>query len=104
MWSYRNIFLAFCAALFSVSLASAQSSPPDLILFNGKVFTSNVEQLYVEAIAIRGDRIVAVGESSKIKSTAGPSTKLIDLGGRTVIPGINDAHLHMGSSPQTQSS
>jgi predicted amidohydrolase YtcJ len=93
------IFLTLCAALFLASAENAQSSAPDLILFNGKVFTSNVKQLYVEAVAIRGDRIVSVGGSSKIKSIAGPSTKLVDLGGRTVIPGINDAHLHFGIQP-----
>jgi predicted amidohydrolase YtcJ len=96
---YIAIFLTFCAALFLTSSQNAQSSPPDLILLNGKVFTSDVKQLYVEAIAIRGDRIVAVGKSSSIKSSAGPSTKLIDLGGRTVIPGVNDAHVHMGIQP-----
>jgi len=85
--------------MFLASAENAQSSAPDLILFNGKVFTSNVKQLYAEAVAIRGDRIVSVGGSSKIKSMAGPSTKLVDLGGRTVIPGINDAHLHFGIQP-----
>jgi predicted amidohydrolase YtcJ len=96
---YLAIFLALCAALFFTATKNAQSSVPDLILFNGKIFTSDAQQLYVEAVAICGDRIVAVGESSKIKSSAGPSTKLIDLGGRTVIPGINDAHLHLGIQP-----
>ncbi len=93
------IFLALCASLFSTAPANAQSSPPDLVLFNGKIFTSDSAQLYVEAIAIRGDRIIALGKSAAIKSSAGSSTKLIDLGGRTVIPGINDAHLHMGIQP-----
>lgn len=96
---YLAIFLALCAALFFTAAENTQSSAPDLILFNGKIFTSNVQQLYVEAVAIRGDRSVAVGETSKIKSSAGHSTKLIDLGGRTVIPGINDAHLHLGIQP-----
>jgi predicted amidohydrolase YtcJ len=96
---YLAIFLNFCAVLFSAGFTSAQSSAPDLVLLNGKIFTSNTAQLYVEAVAIRGDRIVAVGESAKMKSLAGPATKSIDLGGRTVIPGINDAHLHLGIQP-----
>jgi len=96
---YLAIFLNFCAVLFSAGLTSAQSSAPDLLLLNGKIFTSNASQLYVEAVAIRGDRIVAVGESAKMKSLAGPATKSIDLGGRTVIPGINDAHVHLGIQP-----
>ena len=96
---YLVAFLNFCALLFSAGLATAQSPAPDLILLNGKIFTSNAAQLYVEAVAIRGDRIVAIGESAKIKSLAGPVTKSVDLGGRTVIPGINDAHVHMGIQP-----
>jgi predicted amidohydrolase YtcJ len=96
---YLAAFLNFCAVLFSAGLASAQSSAPDLILLNGKIFTGNTAQLYVEALAIRGDRIVAIGESAKMKSLAGPATKSVDLGGRTVIPGINDAHVHLGIQP-----
>ena len=54
---------------------------------------------YVQALAIRGERIAATGESAKIRTLAGPNTMEIDLGGRTVIPGINDAHNHLGVSP-----
>ena len=72
---------------------------PDLILFNGKVFTSDSAHPYVEALAIGGERIVATGDSNKIKALAGPHTKQIDLAGRTVIPGINDAHMHIELEP-----
>jgi predicted amidohydrolase YtcJ len=68
---------------------------PDLILYNGKIFTSNAAHPYVEALAIRGERISAAGDSVRIKALAGPRTKQIDLGGRTVIPGVNDAHYHI---------
>jgi len=74
--------------------------PPDLILWNGKIFTSNLTNPYAEAIAIRGDRIVAVGESDPIRDLAGPPTAQVDLGGRTVIPGINDAHMHFDIVPR----
>jgi hypothetical protein len=70
---YLAAFLNFCAVLFSAGLASAQSSAPDLILLNGKIFTGNTAQLHVEAVAIRGDRVVAIGESAKMKSLAGPA-------------------------------
>jgi predicted amidohydrolase YtcJ len=53
----------------------------------------------VEALAIRGERIVAADESVKVQALAGPQTKRIDLGGRTVIPGINDAHMHLELQP-----
>ena len=77
----------------------AQTPSTDLILFNGKVFTSNASQPYVEALAIRGDRIVAVGTSKEVVALASRETRRLDLGGRTVIPGINDAHMHLGIEP-----
>src|SRR5208283_3863655 len=87
--------LYFCLCGF----ARGQNPTPDLILFNGKIFTSNDAQPYVEALAIRGERIIATGDSTKIKSLAGPQTKQIDLVGHTVIPGINDAHNHLELQP-----
>jgi predicted amidohydrolase YtcJ len=83
------------------STALSQTTPPDKILFNGKIFTSNATQPYVEALAIRGDRVVAVGASGEIIALAGKETKRIDVGGRTVIPGINDAHVHLSVGPDT---
>src|SRR5580704_7569350 len=83
------------------STALSQTTPPDKILFNGKIFTSNAAQPYVEALAIRGDRVVAVGASREIIVLAGKETKRIDVGGRTVIPGINDAHVHLSVGPNT---
>lgn len=53
----------------------------------------------MQALAIRGDRVIATGDSNKIAALGGPKTKRIDLGGRTVIPGINDAHLHLWIHP-----
>jgi predicted amidohydrolase YtcJ len=73
----------------------AQQPAADLVLLNAKVFTSNAKQPHAEALAIRGERIVAVGSSQEINALAGKDTKQIDLGGRTVIPGINDAHYHL---------
>ncbi len=94
----RKLFVVFALTLLG-SLAMGQEAPPDLILLNGKIFTSDAEHLYVEALAIREGRIVATGTSEKIRSLAGPQTKRIDLGGRVVIPGINDAHHHCEFEP-----
>jgi predicted amidohydrolase YtcJ len=94
---------ALVAALTLGSVAFptfGQQSPPDLILFNAKVFTSNADHLYAEALAIRGDRIVAVGTSKEVTALAGKGTRQIDAGGRTVIPGINDAHDHISVWPE----
>lgn len=79
------------AALFPV-LAAAEA--PDLILHNAKVFTSDPAGLWAEAVAIEGSVIQAVGGNAEVLALAGPGTEIRDLGGRTVIPGLNDAHVH----------
>jgi predicted amidohydrolase YtcJ len=87
---------------FLVTLvASAQQTVPDMVLLNAKVFTSDTARPYVEALAIRGERIAAVGQTKEIAALAGKATKRIDLGGRTVIPGINDAHVHLSAGPDS---
>lgn len=69
---------------------------PDLILTNGKIFTADSTARYVDALAIKGDKIMAVGSNQTIKKLAGVNTKQIDLKGKTVVPGFNDAHDHLG--------
>jgi predicted amidohydrolase YtcJ len=68
-------------------------------LWNGKIFTSDVDHPYVQALAIQGARIIAIGDSAKIKILGTAATRRIDLAGRTVIPGINDAHNHFDIHP-----
>jgi predicted amidohydrolase YtcJ len=87
-----------CVALHA-SVALAATLAPDTILFNGVIFTSARGRPNVQALAIQGDRIEAIGDSEQIKRLAGPRTKQIDLGGRTVIPGLNDAHMHLEVYP-----
>ena len=94
-----KILLGPLALTLLASLLASQQSSPDLILLHSKIFTSDAAQPYVEALAIRGERIVATGTSEKIGALAGPQTKRIDLGGRVVIPGINDAHHHCVFEP-----
>lgn len=79
-------------SLFSFQLCFSQV--PDLILTNGKIFTSNSNQLYVQAIAIKGNKVIASGDKTTIEKLAKPFTKVLDLKGKTVIPGFNDAHYH----------
>lgn len=75
---------------------AGRAQHPDLILTNGKIYTSDTSRRFVQAIAIRGQRIQAMGTSAAIQKLAGPSTRIITLNGRLVIPGINDAHDHVG--------
>jgi predicted amidohydrolase YtcJ len=96
----RKAFLSFSIFCLSISIPTlAQQAKPDLILLNGKIFTSVAAHPYVEALAIRGDRIVATGDTATIRAMAGSATRQIDLHGGTVIPGINDAHHHFSLGP-----
>ena len=67
---------------------------PSLVLFNGKIITVDRSFSIHTAVAIIGDRILAVGNDDQMKTVAGPATRLIDLKGRAVIPGLMDNHLH----------
>ncbi|MFN8565593.1 MAG: amidohydrolase family protein [Anaerolineae bacterium] len=68
--------------------------PPDLVLINGNIATVDDDFSFAQAIAIRGDTILAVGTNEEIQALAMDSTQVIDLGGKTVLPGLIDAHLH----------
>ena len=82
--------------LFSAAVVNAAIAEPSLVLLSGRVFTGDTARPWAEAVAIEGDRISAVGTTAEIKALAGATTKVIDLAGRLVIPGINDAHMHPG--------
>lgn len=66
----------------------------DLIMFNGKLHTQDRAYPQASAIAVRGGRILAVGSDDEIKELARPHSRLVDLGGRRVLPGLSDAHFH----------
>src|SRR5918993_6038628 len=81
--------------LFAVTPASAQPSrTADLILTNGNVYTVNDKRPRAQAIAVKGDRIVFVGTNAAAKRFQGKSTRVVDLRGATVVPGLADAHAH----------
>ncbi len=73
----------------------AQAPAPDLIFTNGKIVTVDERFTIAQALAVRGDRIVAVGSNQDIGRLAGPSTRRVDLRGRTVLPGLIDNHMHL---------
>src|SRR5258706_3168472 len=103
------------ALIMVLSLAAsgtAQNAPEkekpkaDVIFTHGNIYTGIVDTSSLvagtraEAIAIRGDRILAVGTREEVLKTKGSDTKIIDLGGRFVMPGFNDAHLHLAHAGQ----
>src|ERR1700693_5946377 len=88
-------------AILFLILASpvlAQSKPTaDLIITNAKVWTADKANPTAQAVAILADRIVAVGSNADIEVLRGPATKVIDAGGKLLLPGFNDAHVHFVS-------
>ncbi len=89
----RRSALALSSA-FGLSGMTSISKTPDVILTNGRFTTLSPGQPEVEAIAIRGDRIMALGTNDEISGLATAGTRRFDLGGKRVTPGINDAHCH----------
>lgn len=82
-------------ALFLLAIASALSAQTaDTIYHNARIVTVDAGFRIVSGLAVKGDRILAADDIAKLKPLAGPQTKLVDLKGRTVIPGLIDNHLH----------
>ena len=92
----RPILLAsLVAGVVGASIVmQAQQTPADVILTNGKIITVDDQFSIAQAVAVRGDRIVAVGTNQDITRLAGPSTRRIDLRGKSVMPGFIDNHAH----------
>lgn len=65
-----------------------------MILVNGKVWTENPAQPTAQAVALDGPTILAVGDDAAIRKLAGPGAQVVDLGGRLLLPGFNDSHVH----------
>ncbi len=82
-----------CLLLFGLATHVAWADP-SLILYNGKVVTVDREFSIAEAVAISGDRITAVGTNGEVRSLAASDTRLVDLEGKTVLPGLIDTHTH----------
>src|SRR5256712_11126565 len=93
------LLIASCL-LMSINFATHANNPSfaaDLIIANGNIRTMDRSHPNAEAIAIHGNRIIAVGSNDEIKKLAGTNTKVIDAKGQLVLPGFNDAHVHFMS-------
>jgi len=89
------------AAAGAAAVVHGQQTAADLVLTNGKIITVDNKFTIAQAIAVRGDRFVAVGSNADINKLAGPGTRRIDLGGKAVIPGLIDAHAHLTRGAET---
>ncbi len=89
------LLISTVAALLAVERApQSQATAPDLVILNAKVYTVDRAFSTAEAVAIANGRFAAVGSTDVIRKLAGPSTKIMDVGGKTIIPGLQDDHLH----------
>ena len=88
-----SVILATAFFFASIAWAGAEKSA-ERIFFNAKVFTGNPEHPYAEAVLIRGDKIIAVGNFAEIARMAAGGVEKIDLHGKTLLPGLIDSHVH----------
>ncbi len=84
--------MLFTSALLLTLLAAPE--PADLVVLNANVLTMDAKLSSVQALAVRGGTFVAVGSNADMKLLTGPQTRILDLGGKTVVPGFIDAHAH----------
>ena len=89
-----GVLLTAALGLATAACGRGGGPPADLILHGGRVYTVDPAQPWAEAVAVRGDRIARVGGEAGVLALRGPATRVIDLGGRLVLPGFNDGHTH----------
>ncbi len=89
--------LAVCALFLAITGPAQPKPAADMILTNANVWTVDKSLPSAQAVAVLGDRIVAVGSTAEIEAWRGPRTLVIDAGGKLVLPGFNDAHVHFVS-------
>src|SRR5713101_4938144 len=91
----KQCSLQLIGVLACALYAFAQTKPAaDLIIQNARVWTVDASRPEAEAVAILGDRIVAVGSSHELDAWRGPHTRVVDAAGKRLLPGFNDAHVH----------
>jgi predicted amidohydrolase YtcJ len=88
--------IAWWLTLFLMAVLSRAESQPsaDLIITNAKVWTMDKSHPSAQAVAVLGDRIVAVGSDAEVEAWRGPSTRVMEAGGKLLLPGFNDSHVH----------
>ena len=95
-----NLLLLTAATTLGLTSELLAAEPADVVLLHGKIYTVDKQQPWAEAVAIRGDRIVAVGSNAEVGNLRDESTKTIEMDGRFVMPGFTDSHLHFFSGAE----
>jgi predicted amidohydrolase YtcJ len=106
---FRRLFSARNLALLLVCLLSlngcqrkkSMSERADLVIRNARVYTVEERQLWAQAVAVKGDRILWVGDEAGVGEHVGKTTRVLDAGGKMVLPGFIDSHFHvlLGGNP-----
>lgn len=95
MSPFRGLWRAFVMAALTAASLAAQQAPADLVVHNARIYTADGARSVVDAMAVRAGRVVFTGDVAGARALIGSSTRVLDLGGRTVIPGMTDAHAHV---------
>ena len=95
LFLYSAIVMVFIAALFSISCGGPSVPPADIVLRSGKIATVDDTFSMAQAVAVSGDRIVKVGTDEDITPFIGDGTRVIELNGKLIVPGLIDAHAHL---------
>lgn len=90
----QGLFLSSTLAHATATATAADDGKPDAIIRNAKVITVDRDNRIAEAVALKGNRIVAVGTNTEVDALAGPMTKKIDAAGKALLPGLYDSHVH----------
>jgi predicted amidohydrolase YtcJ len=94
-WFAHSYTMKTPGLLFLLPLAAMAAAPADLLLVNGTIYTDNAAQPRAEAVLVHDGRIVAVGTNAAVRTRSTSSPRVIDLAGKTLLPGLNDAHMHL---------
>ncbi len=94
MGQHRFLAVICCVLLFCAAALGQAKPAADLIITNARIWTVDKARPQAEAMAILGERIVAVGSAADVDTWHGPQTKVVDAQGKLLLPGFNDAHVH----------
>jgi predicted amidohydrolase YtcJ len=101
-FAWAAIVAVLVALVLTPAVALSADAAPDLIVHNGHIVTVDRAFSVRRAMSVRDGKIVAVGEDREILATKGPATTVLDLGGKTVLPGLIDSHVHPGTAAMTE--
>jgi imidazolonepropionase-like amidohydrolase len=92
LFSFFSFFLLLSACH---TQEEASSEEADLVIRDARVYTVDPQHLWAQAVAVKGDRIVWVGDEGGVSSHIGQATRVMDAGGKMVLPGLIDSHFHV---------